>query len=157
MRICVCTYHLHSRARDNTYNPLRKSRARIFPPESPGYLSIRGRQYRNVVIIMVTPAYRTSKCTVIDNAVDRRPARDRYICDGSIDRQIGQRARHFRSETFFDWTLRKLHGARGLMGAEISDDIIRRCELRSGPRWIYPPTSNSSLAGQTFRLGSTRF
>ena len=34
----------------------------------PDYLSIHGGQYRNVVVIMVTPAYRTRKCAVIDNA-----------------------------------------------------------------------------------------
>lgn len=68
-----------------------------------GYLSIHARQYRNVVVIMVTPAYRTRKYAVIDNAVDRYPARDRgrdicvYVTGLSTDPM------HTRARRTSDW------------------------------------------------------
>jgi len=96
----------------------------------PGYLSVHVGQYRNVVVIMVTPAYRTRKCVVIDNAVDRHRDRDRTRYPRWIGRQIARtRARITSDWISLDSTSRKLHSERELMEAEIRDDIIRRCEL----------------------------
>lgn len=85
----------------------------------PGYLSIHGGQYRNVVVIMVMPACRTRKYAVIDNAVDRCPvlAIGRDIHDGLRGISLIRR---------------RENGERELM--EIRDDIIRRCELHTQAR-----------------------